>query len=148
MNIVIFIILISGISLLLLCLFVLLFCLLCSYIFGRTDDNGVVLNKIKFQSFLSFYAINPKRWTLLDGNVIYTRSDETEYRREYKIYIFRFSFIDHIKYFFWHWFKEHKESNAYFKSWQKEKQIELLKNYQDFCECIKQDIEQFKQSKP
>lgn len=100
MNIVIFIILISGISLLLLCLFVLLFCLLCSYIFGRTDDNGVVLNKIKFQSFLSFYAINPKRWTLLDGNVIYTRCDETEYRREYKKYIFRFSFIDHIKYFF------------------------------------------------
>lgn len=147
MSIVASIILISGMSLLLLGLFILCICIIFNYIDGQIEYDGFVLNKIKFQSFLSFYAINPKQWNLCDGNVIYT-SDKMGHGQINKKYIFRFSFIDYIKYFFWHWFKEYKESNIFFETWKKEKAKEALRDYQDFCECIKQDIEQFKQSKP
>ena len=79
--------------------------------------------KIKFNSFISFYNINPDRWELNDSTVFFHSSD-------YQYTKFKFNLIDTIKYKHW---KRQKIKNDI-----------ILKNceeYQKVLGIIKQDIQ-------
>lgn len=61
--------------------------------------------KIKFDSFIKFYNVNPKSWYLADGYVSYITSRCSSYKLGYsmekKDFDFCFSFIDYIRYQIW-----------------------------------------------
>jgi hypothetical protein len=59
-------------------------------------DARCITNKIDFDSVKKFYPINPDKWVLDDGYVMYNRMT-----------CFRFNFIDYWRYR--SWFKQHKK---------------------------------------
>ena len=87
--------------------------------------------KIKFNSFISFYNINPDRWELNDSTVFFrTKQKSYPYSSDYQYTKFKFNLIDTIKYKHW---KRQKIKNDI-----------ILKNceeYQKVLEIIKQDIQ-------
>lgn len=93
-----------------------------------TDDRI----KIKFNSFVSFYNINPDRWYLNDATVWFKIKVEANYPfLAYEKHIkFKFNLIDTIKYKHW---KNQKSKN--------DKILKDCEEYQKVLEIIKQDIQ-------
>lgn len=114
-------------------------------------------NIIKFRSFLAFYQMNSNKWKLEDGFVIYRYkiTDEGYYSDfmhpiypAYNEYRFRFNLIDFVRYSIWKAPKDRKERQ---KAREQAYTIQLeqdVREYEEFIECMKRDLEQFKQSKP
>lgn len=102
-------------------------------IVGPLDNmNADDIIKIKFNSFISFYNINPDRWELNNATVWFKIKVEDNYPfPAYEKHIkFKFNLIDTIKYKHW---KRQKIKNDI-----------ILKNceeYQKVLEIIKQDIQ-------
>lgn len=112
---------------------------------GFYDSYYSPNNKMRFKSFLSFYNIAPNKWKLEPTYVIY-KQYEKHLGYEVHINSFEFGFrrLDLIKYLLWTKLIElDKERDI-----KQEKKKSDFENYQKAVECIKQDLEQFKQSKP
>ena len=114
------------------------------------NAQNVAPNKMSFDSFVAFYNIAPTQYELKQYYIIYTHQEKIEAPSywncphvEYKYY-FSFTFYDWFKY------------NHFRKQILKQKQNDLknkkrqsnYNEYQEALKYIKQDIEQFKQSKP
>lgn len=118
-------------------------------------------NKIKFKSFVAFYELNPNKWELLDNYVIYETEDKDLIdgwnRRVAKGYI---NPLIHPaptkKYYFSFNRKDFRKYRRFQKHVFKQKEIEAklkedkhnYKEYKEALEYLKQDLEEFKQSKP
>ena len=102
-------------------------------IVGSLDNmNADDIIKIKFNSFISFYNINPNRWELNNATVWFKIKveDNCPFPAHEKHIKFKFNLIDTIKYKHW---KRQKIKNDI-----------ILKNceeYQKVLEIIKQDIQ-------
>lgn len=89
------------------------------------DSFGVADARISFKAFRSFYAINPRRWSLFDSYVCF-RDDKCN--RTY----FRFGLFGYYRYVLW------KAKEKRFR-----KTMESNKKYDDVISQIKKDIEAF-----
>ena len=113
--------------------------LLALYFFARTiyfligyGTQGTEL-KIKMDSFMSFYVIAPEKWELNEMFVSYKRGD---YRQNW--FAFSFNLIDTVKYERWRKQKrKHEEKQR--------KTNEYVTRYTEAIQCIKRDINEFKQ---
>ena len=101
-------------------------------IVGSLDNmNADDIIKIKFNSFISFYNINPNRWELNDSTVFFrTKQKSYPYSSDYQYTKFKFNLIDTIKYKHW---KRQKSKN--------DKILKDCEEYQKVLEIIKQDIQ-------
>lgn len=76
-------------------------------IISYANYNNSIKNrlKIKFDSFIKFYNVNPKAWYLADDYVSYYASSCSSYKLKYgvakKDFDFCFSFIDYFRYKIW-----------------------------------------------
>lgn len=104
-----------------------------------------VPNKIKFESFIAFYEIRPKKWVLESDYVIYfERESMSWYYNAKEAHKFRFTFVDSIRYRLWHvGIKRQEKYQA--KQNEKQKQYE---EYQRTIDFIKKDLEEFTAIKP
>lgn len=73
------------------------------YDYCNSIDNRL---KIKFDSFIKFYNVNPNAWTLHDNYVVYVaKSRCSSYQFSYyivdKSFEFCFPFLDYIRYNMW-----------------------------------------------
>lgn len=107
-------------------------------------------NIIKFRSFLVFYQMNPNKWKLEEEFVIYRY--KITYDGFYASYIneyrFRFNLIDFVRYSIWKASKDKKTRQNAREQAYKIQLAQDVREYEEFIECIKQDLERFKQSKP
>lgn len=88
--------------------------------------------KIEFNSFISFYNINPDRWELNNATVCFRIKVEDNspfpaYEQRIK---FKFNSIDTIRYK--HWKNQKSKNDKILKGWEE---------YQKVLEIIKQDIQ-------
>ena len=134
------------------------------FLYKEKNEYLKSLNKISFSSFVAFYNIAPTKWTLNRNCVVYETLDmdvleatknkaknfgiipslSFMYRTSARTYEFTFKLLDMIKYKFWH-------KQLLYNEKKKKKHDERQKNYEQYQEAlgyIKQDLEQFKQSKP
>lgn len=81
---------------------------------------------IKFKSFLSFYNINPDRWSLEND---YVEFFKTEYYSYGSAIRYKFNFIDYYRYLHWH--KRQKK---------REKLKKEMDNINKMIQIIKKDI--------
>lgn len=81
---------------------------------------------IKFKSFLSFYNINPNRWSLEDGYVHFFTSGYYPFGSGI---CYKFNFIDYYRYLWWH--KRQKK---------REKLKKEMDNVNKMIQIIKKDI--------
>lgn len=88
--------------------------------------------KIKFNSFISFYNINPDRWELNNATVCFRIKveDNSPFPAYEKHIKFKFNSIDTIRYKHW---KNQKSKN--------DKILKECEEYQKVLEIIKQDIQ-------
>lgn len=107
-------------------------------------------NIIKFRSFLAFYQVNPNKWELEEAFVIYRYkiTDDNYYSAAYNEYCFRFNLIDFVRYFIWKASKDRKERQNAREQAYKIQLAQDVREYEEFIECMKRDLEQFKQSNP
>ena len=114
-------------------------------------------NIIKFRSFLAFYQVNPNKWKLKEGFVIYRyKITDNNYYSDfmcsiypaYNEYCFRFNLIDFVRYSIWKAAKDRKVRQNAREQAYKIQLAQDVREYEEFIECMKQDLEQFKQSKP
>lgn len=86
---------------------------------------------LKFKTFISFYNINPYRWSFdaQYGNRVYFKSYSHNVSQTYK-----FNFIDYYR--FENWKKQKKK---------KEKKQQELQNMSKMIEVIKYDLSQFEE---
>nr|DAU29357.1 MAG TPA: cellulose biosynthesis protein [Caudoviricetes sp.] len=112
-------------------------------------------NIIKFRSFLVFYQVNPHKWELYDWHVSYKDTSKQDgYYRDfmgrlhYTVYSFRFNRIDFIRYLKWKASKDKIEKRKAQESIHRIQLEQDVREYEAFIECMKRDLEQFKQSKP
>lgn len=114
-------------------------------------------NVIKFSSFLAFYQVNPNKWKLEEEFVIYRYKITYDgYYSDfmcpiypsYNEYRFRFNLIDFVRYSIWKASKDRKARQNVREQAYKIQLAQDVREYEEFIECIKQDLERFKQSKP
>ena len=121
--------------------------------------HDIAPNKMRFNSFVAFYELRPDKWKLFKGYVVYETEDKDlidEWREQVKngnvwgllkptkIYKFSFCYKD-----FWRYrrFCKHIAKMQEIEEKYKEDKRNY-EQYQEALEYIKQDLEQFKQSKP
>ena len=101
--------------------------------------------------------MNPNKWKLEEEFVIYRyKITNDNYYSDficpiypaYNEYRFRFNLIDFVRYSIW---KASKDRKARQKTREQAYRMQLeqdVREYEEFIECMKRDLEQFKQSKP
>ena len=99
--------------------------LLCFLISWNCDSYSDA-NKLAFKDFINFYNVNPDKWELNDGYVIYKKPDRYWF---YKTY-FNFGFFDYLRYSSW---KRNKDK--------KETKMKQDKEMIDFLYSVNADIE-------
>ena len=106
---------------------VILFILLIHWLICRPNDAIY----IKFNSFVSFYNINPDRWSLNDGSVDFIK--ERHFGCPYYIY-YKFHLID--SYTYKHWHK---------KLIKQEKLQKEINNMNEMIRIVKSDLAKFEE---
>jgi len=96
----------------------------------RSCDIDGVKTTITFNSFKSFYQVNPERWELYQYFVACKKPSGYSYINR-KI-SFKFNYIDSFRY---RWFKRNIKRNN--------QRVEATKNYQDMINIVKSDIVAF-----
>ena len=105
-----------------------LLCIYLGYLFCMTtllydwDNYSRDYIRMKFKTFLSFYAINPDRWRLYCDCIEYCPNNTS----------FGFNLIDWVRYKIW---------KRRLNKWRTKQ--EHLKKYQSTLELIKKDLEKF-----
>lgn len=124
-----------------------------------SDARNLAPNKMKFSSFVAFYELNPDKWELFKGYVVYETEDKDlidEWREQVKngnvwgllkptkIYKFSFSYKDLWRYrrFRKHIFKMQEIEEKY------KEDKRNYEQYQEALEYLKQDLEEFKKQRP
>ena len=99
---------------------------------------------MRFDSFVAFYNISPKKYELRKYYIIYKHNKFNGWSHiEYKYY-FSFTFCDWFRYnHFRKQISKQEQSDTQYK-----KEQSNYNEYQEALKYIKQDLEQFKQSKP
>ena len=87
---------------------------------------------IKFEEFKALYDVNPNHWVLEYNLVKYIKNKGDYWNR--KEYLFKFTFVDYLKYRSWKFDLSNKEEKS-----------KLSKEYQEFREAIAQDLEKIKE---
>lgn len=87
-------------------------------------DSHDGANNLSFKDFINFYNVNPDKWELNDGYVIYKKTKPV-----YKTY-FNFGFFDYLRYSSW---KRNKDK--------KETKMKQDKEMIDFLYSVNADIE-------
>lgn len=118
-------------------------------------------NKMAFKSFVAFYELNPDKWELFDNCVIYKTEDKDfidEWKKQVekgwidpriypaptKTYGFSFNYRDFRKY---RRFRKHVFEMQEIEK-QRKKDKHNYEQYQEALEYLKQDLKEFKKSKP
>ena len=106
---------------------VILFILLINWLTCRPNDAIY----IKFNSFISFYNINPDRWSLNDGSVDFIKEKQFCYSN----YIYyKFHLIDFYRYKHWH------------KKIIKQKKLQKeMNNMNEMIRIVKSDLAKFEE---
>lgn len=102
--------------------------ILFGWLFSLLDAD----HHISFEEFKSLYDVNPNNWTLGSNLVKYTDNPRDYWNR--KEYLFKFTFVDYLKYKAW-------KIDLY----NKDEKDKISKEYQEFREAIAQDLEKIKE---
>lgn len=105
------------------------FALLLNLVFRACDIENVKTT-ISFDSFKSFYQVNPERWELGDYTVACNKPSSYSYITR-QIW-FKFNYIDSFRY---RWFKRNIKRNN--------QNAQATKNYNDMINIVKADIAAF-----
>ena len=114
-------------------------------------------NIINFRSFLAFYQVNPNKWKLEEEFVIYRHKIKYDnYYSDFMCpiysahneYCFRFNLIDFVRYSIWKTSKDIKGRQNAREQAYKIQLAQDVREYEEFIEFMKRDLEQFKQSNP
>ena len=111
-------------------MFIIGYCL--KTLFTWIDSWTTTDHIIEFEEFKSLYAVNSKRWELMQGVVKCLKHPDSY--MAYSGYLLRFTFTDYLKYKVWRedLNRKHEKSLA-------------SKEYQEFRETIAQDLEKIKE---
>lgn len=96
----------------------------------RACDIESIKTTITFDSFKSFYQVNPERWKLDDYSVACIKPSYYSYMTHY--IWFKFNYIDSIRY---RWFKYNIKRNN--------QSAQATENYNDMINIVKADIAAF-----
>lgn len=123
---------IVSVILTLIIIFIIGYCL--RTIFTWVDSWATTDHIIEFEEFKSLYAVNSKRWELMQGVVKCLKHPDGYTYMTYSGYVLRFTFTDYLKYKVWKedLNRKHEKSLA-------------SKEYQEFREAIAQDLKKIKE---